>query len=224
MMATAAVVGLSAGKRLLCSSFHYSDLTEKQSHGSEQHQTASNKNSVILVTKKTSNYIASFHSSRHSDSSIKAIKEYTDGATTPPTWMQGSEEETLDPETSVDALLLFQKSMLEKQLELSFEDTAITDLSGSANTQKELHVISSGISARIRRINTKRRTQGKNSSMKRSETRKPPRPTVSPELLQNRLVGYVRGVTSNELLTHAQVVNLSRKIKVGLSLEEHRSR
>ncbi|KAJ8424366.1 hypothetical protein Cgig2_023371 [Carnegiea gigantea] len=224
MMATAAVVGLNAGKRLLSSSFHYSDLTGKLSYGSEQHQIAFNKSCVIIVAKKTSNYKASFHSSRRSDSSVKAIKEHTDGAATPPTWRQGLEEETLDPETSVEALLALQKSWLEKQLELSFKDTAITDLSRSANTQKELHVISSGKSARIRRMNTKRRTQSKNSSVKQSEAQKLPRATVSRVLLQNRSVGYMRGVTSDALLTHAQVLNLSQKIKVGLSLEEHRSR
>ncbi|KAL2905534.1 RNA polymerase sigma factor sigA [Bienertia sinuspersici] len=38
------------------------------------------------------------------------------------------------------------------------------------------------------------------------------------------MTGYVRGVTSDELLNHAQVVNLSRKIEVGLSLEDHKSR
>lgn len=223
-MATAAVVGLSAGKRLLSSSFHHAHLTGKLPYGSEQHQIAFNKSSVIIIAKKTSSCKASFHSSRHSDSSIKAIKEHTDGAATPPTWRQGLEEETLDPETSVEALLVLQKSRLEKQLELSFGDTAITDLSRSANTQKELHVISSGNSARTRRINIKRRTQSKNSSMDQSEAQKLPRATVDWELLQNHSVGYVRGVTSGALLTHAQVVNLSQKIKVGLSLEEHRSR
>lgn len=222
-MATAVVVGLSAGKRLLSSSFNYSDLTGKLSYGSEQ-QIAFNKSCVIIVAKKTSNYKASFHSGRHSDSSIKAIKEHTDGAATPPTWRQGLEEETLDPETSVEALLALQKSRLDKQLELSFKDSAITDLSRSANTQKELHVISSGKSARIRRMNTKGRTQSKNASVKQSEAQKLPRATVSRELLQNRSVGYMRWVTSNALLTDAQVVNLSQKIKVGLSLEEHRSR
>ncbi|KAK4384727.1 RNA polymerase sigma factor sigA [Sesamum angolense] len=50
------------------------------------------------------------------------------------------------------------------------------------------------------------------------------RSIVSPELLQNRLKGYVKGVVSEELLTHAQVVQLSEKIKAGLLLEEHKSR
>ncbi|KAL7181216.1 hypothetical protein ACSBR1_040150 [Camellia fascicularis] len=47
MMASAAVIGLSAGKRLL-SSFYYSDLTEKLScgydYGSTYHQATSTKN------------------------------------------------------------------------------------------------------------------------------------------------------------------------------------
>ena len=47
---------------------------------------------------------------------------------------------------------------------------------------------------------------------------------ISPELLQHRLKSYVKGLVSEELLSHAEVVNLSEKIKVGLSLEEHKSR
>lgn len=213
-MATAAVVGISAGKRLL--SFSYT---------SEQHQPASTKN--VIIAKKTSNYAASFqYCSGHTESSIRALKEHADGATislTAGPWMHSSislEEETLDPEYSVEALLLLQKSMLEKQLKLSFEHIGMTTDKSRENT----HVTSSGIPARLRRINTRRRTQSKNFSMKQSETQKLPAATVSPELLQNRLIGYVRGVTSDELLTHSQVVNLSRKIKIGLSLDEHRSR
>lgn len=223
-MGTAAVVGLNAGKRLLSSSFFYSDFTEKLSYTNEQHQTVSTKN--VIIAKKASNYAASFQSSGHTDSSIKAIKECTDGATISPTalpWSESPEpleEEPFYPETSVEALLLLQKSMLEKQLKLSFERTGKKEKSRK-NTRKELHVTSSGVPARLRRMNTRKKTQSKTLSENHSETVVA---TVSPELLQNRMVGYVRGVTSDELLTHAQVVNLSRKIKVGLSLEEHRSR
>lgn len=219
MMATAAVVGISAGKRLLSSSFYYSDLTEKLSYTGE-HQLAPTKN--LIVAKKT----ASFN---HRGSSVKALKECIDGATISPAsepWIprsSPSEEEPLDPETPLEALLLLQKSMLEKQLELSFERTGLYDIPRE-NTSKKSHVTSSGIPARVRRINARKRIHGKKISTKESNREKSPVATVSPDLLQNRSIGYVRGMTSDVLLTHAQVVSLSRKIEAGLSLEEHKSR
>ena len=216
-MGTAAVVGLSAGKSLLSTSFYYSDLTEKLSYVGEQQQLAPTKN--VILARKSANF-------NHRGSSIKALKECIDGATIIPPisepWIPRSsplEEKTLGPETPLEAFLMLQKSMLEKQLELSFERTSFTDL-----PKEKLHITSSGIPARVRRIKARKRTQGKMLSTEESEGKKSSLSTVSPELLQNRLIGYVRGLTNNELLTHAQVVNLSRKIKAGISLEEHKSR
>ncbi|KAL2897726.1 RNA polymerase sigma factor sigA [Bienertia sinuspersici] len=223
MMATAAVVGLSAGKRILSSSFYYSDLTtEKLCYAGEQYQAIAPTRNVIVAKKTTS-----FH---QRGSSVKALKEYIDGTTIPPTsepWIPTSsalEEESLNPETPLEALLLLQKSMLEKQLELSFERTSRTDMPREKNTSKKANVTSSGIPARVRRINSKKRSQGKNLFAKERERDKSLVAAVSPELTRNRMTGYVRGVTSDELLTHAQVVNLSRKIEAGLSLEDHKSR
>ncbi|XP_021758091.1 RNA polymerase sigma factor sigA-like isoform X3 [Chenopodium quinoa] len=218
-MATAAVVGLSAGKGLLSSSFYYSDLTERLSYTTgEPHQISSSKN--VIVAKANFN---------HRGSSVKALKECVDGATIPPItepWISRSspvEEETLDPETPLEALLLLQKSMLEKQLELSFERTGMNDVLRE-NNSKESRVTSSGTPARVRRINARKRSQGKKISTKESKKEKPLVTTVSPELLQNRSIGYVRGMTNDVLLTHSQVVNLSRKIEAGRSLEEHKAR
>lgn len=50
------------------------------------------------------------------------------------------------------------------------------------------------------------------------------RSAISPELMRNRMNGYVKGVVSDNLLTHSEVVHLSNKIKAGLSIEEHKSR
>ncbi|XP_074271975.1 RNA polymerase sigma factor sigA-like isoform X2 [Silene latifolia] len=221
MMATAAVVGLSAGKRMLTSSFCYSDLTEKLSYATDQQHQIPSAKSVIIAKKTTS-----FNPGGARGSSPKALKECIDGPTIQHSepWVQRyppSEEDSWEPESSIEALLLLQKSMLEKQLELSLDHSGVTD-KFRERTNKELRVTSSGIPARVRRINSKKKTQSKNS-MKHSHE-KLPTPTVSPELLQSHMVGYVRGLTTNELLTHAQVVNLSRKIRTGLSLEEHRSR
>lgn len=232
MMATTAVIGLSSGNRLLSSSFCYSDFVEKlpyvNDHGLGQYQVTSTKN--VIIAKKSSNYSPSFPSNRPAQS-IKAVKEHMDTASAPSTeeqWFQKSnhieeEEESSNLEYSVEALLLLQKSMLEKQWNLSFEQTVVTD-APRGKTHKKIPVTCSGISARQRRMNTRRKNLCSNSSMLPPSTSKQTRSAISPELLMNRSKGYVKGVLSDELLTHAQVVRLSKKIKTGLSVEEHKSR
>lgn len=64
----------------------------------------------------------------------------------------------------------------------------------------------------------------KNDSLTQPSATKHTRAVVSPELLQNRLKGYVKGVISDGLLTHAEVIRLSKKIKSGLSLDKQKSR
>ncbi|XWS58675.1 hypothetical protein CRYUN_Cryun08bG0055200 [Craigia yunnanensis] len=112
--------------------------------------------------------------------------------------------------------------MLEKQWTLSFERTVFTE-SPSRKTHKKIPVTCYGVSARQRRFNTKKKILSQNKSMIQPNA-KLLRSLISPELLQSRLKGYVNGVVSEELLSHAEVVHLSKKIKAGLSLEEHRLR
>ena len=61
-MATAAVIGLSGGKRLLSSSYHYSDVIEKLSYGSDfgstHYQIVPTKS--LIAAKKSSNYTPTF--------------------------------------------------------------------------------------------------------------------------------------------------------------------
>lgn len=71
-------------------------------------------------------------------------------------------------------------------------------------------------------MDTKRKTMGK-TGFAMIQPSMQLRSIVSPELFQNRLKGYVKGVVIEEMLFHAKVVNLSEKIKVGLSLDEHKS-
>ena len=123
------------------------------------------------------------------------------------------EEESSHLGYSVEALLLLQKSLLEKQWSLSFERKRQT------TTTKKIPVICSGVSARQRRISARKKTLCKNGGTTSAAARH-----VRSELLQNRLKGYVKGVISEELLTHAEVVHLSKKIKIGLSLDDHKSR
>ncbi|KAE8656144.1 RNA polymerase sigma factor sigA [Hibiscus syriacus] len=202
MMAIAAVIGLSTGKRFLSSSFSYSDIIEKlayaSDHGPSYNQFSCSKS--LVVAKKSSNCSQSLPSSNQRTPSIKAIKEHVDAAssisTVEPSFngSNDSEEECYDLGYSVEALLLLQKSMLEKQWTLSFERTEFTESPGRKPTE-------------VIQPNAKKL-----------------RSLIGPELLQNRLKGYVKGVVSEDLLSHAEVVRLSKKIKAGLSFEDHRLR
>ncbi|KAG5013751.1 hypothetical protein JHK86_026012 [Glycine max] len=225
-MATAAVIGLSGGKRLLSSSYHYSDVIEKLSYGSDfgstHYQIVPTKS--LIAAKKSSNYTPTFPASNQQNQSIKALKEHVDDAPTiADSWFQSCNSNDLEVESSemgysVEALLLLQKSMLEKQWNLSFEREVLTEHSSKGKKCKKVAVTCSGVSARQRRMNTKRKTAIKTCGAMQLKSK------ISPELLQHRLKGYVKGIVSEELLSHAEVVNLSERIKVGLSLEEHKSR
>ncbi|KHN28160.1 Serine hydroxymethyltransferase, cytosolic [Glycine soja] len=61
-MATAAVIGLRGGKRLLNSSYHYFDIIEKLSYGSDfgsiHYQIVPTK--FLILAKKSSNYTPTF--------------------------------------------------------------------------------------------------------------------------------------------------------------------
>ncbi len=231
MMATAAVIGLSAGKRLLSSSSYYSDLTEKlpyvNDHALANYQITSTKK--VISAKKSSNFSPSFTSSDRQTQSIKAVKEHVDITSSPSTaepWIQRPkdlEEESSDLDYSVEALLLLQKSMLEKQWTLSFEGTVLTD-SPRGRILKKLPVTCSGVSARQRRMTTRKKLLNKNGNMMQPCISKQLRSMISPGLLQNRSKGYLKGVISEDLLSHADVVCLSKKIKTGLSLEEQKLR
>ncbi|XP_058729521.1 RNA polymerase sigma factor sigA isoform X2 [Vicia villosa] len=263
-MATAAVIGLSGGKRLLSSSYHYSDIVEKFSHTSDFSSTQYHlpPSRTIIVAKKSSKYTPTFPPSERQNHSIKALKEhvvdseqcfqgytssvdvdseqcfqgYTSSADVDSEQcFQGytssidvDSEQCFQGYTSIDldvgnysleALLLLQKSMLEKQWGLSFEREVLTHNSRREKIRRKVPVTSSGVSARQRRMNIKRKITTKTASATMQL-----RSTISPDLIQNRFKGYVKGVVSKELLSHAQVVKLSGKIKAGLSIDEHRSR
>ncbi|KAK6794793.1 hypothetical protein RDI58_008246 [Solanum bulbocastanum] len=231
MMATTAVIGLSAGKRLLSSSFYYSDLNEKLSccsdHSLPYHQVPSVKN--VITAKKSSDYSPSCVSSRKLQS-VKALKEHVDIASDPSdvqSWFERFEQlqnESDDKDDdSVEAFLLLQKSMLEKQWNLSAEETLTASPQNEKNCKK-MHITCSGTSARRRRMDSRQRVLGRKSSATPISATKPLRSIIGPELLQNRLKGYVKGIVSEELLTHTEVLQLSKKIQVGLHVEEQKSR
>ncbi|KAM7280262.1 hypothetical protein ACFE04_007396 [Oxalis oulophora] len=223
-MAIPGVIGLSSGKRFWSSSFYYSDITDKflytiNYYGTPLTQFCTTKN--IVSAKKTNYNSGGFPSSnREHAHSVKALKEHVD---TPfnQFFHENSyelEEDTSLLDFSVDALLLLQKSLLEKQWNLTFEGAM---LSNSHLNQKKTSVTCSGVSARQRRINNRKKIAGHNKITLRNGISKQLNTIIS---LQNHTKGYVKGTVSDQLLTHAEVVHLSRIVKAGLSLEEHKSR
>nr|GMD55027.1 RNA polymerase sigma factor sigA-like [Ipomoea batatas] len=229
-MVTATIVGLSSGKRLLCSSFYYSDIGERLSCGSDHtlpcHQVLS-VNSTVMA-KKSSNYSTSCVSNQRMHS-IKAIKENVTVASNlfnmepcvqrnKQLQKQGSEEEN-----QLEDLLLLQKFMLEKQWNLSAEKSTIA-YTTMENNCKNIQVTCSGTSARRRRIDSRRQIIQQKNSVAKIDTSKRVRSIIGTEQLQNSLKGYVKGIVSEELLTHGEVVELSKMIKLGLYLEEQKSR
>ena len=229
MMATAAVIGLNAGKRILGPSFYSSDLADKlfpvADYGSAQFSTASTKS--VIVARRSSHFSTNVPADRHAVP-IKAVKEHVDTVAPIATdiWFERSdlveEEDDPDLESSLEVFLLLQKSMLEKQWKLSFDQMRTVAAPGEGN--KKAKVISSGISARKRRISTRMKCFKQTACVGVLDRGKQLSSAVSPELLQTRLKGYVRGTVSEDLLTHAEVVHLSKKIKVGLSIEEHKAK
>ncbi|RWW11009.1 hypothetical protein GW17_00025412 [Ensete ventricosum] len=213
MMATSAVVGLSTGKRLLTSSFCPTDLAEKLFPIVEQttlpFPAASTKS--VVVAQKSSQFRPNAPPTRHIPI-IKALKEHVHTLAPSPS----------DLESSLEALILLQKSMLEKQWELPF--TQMTTVAAPGNGCRVPGIARSVISARERRMIERRKCFGHRDTMAPASRVRQLRSSVSPELLKPDASGYVRGTVGERLLTHEEVINLSKKIRAGMRVEEHRSR
>ncbi|KAL8248087.1 hypothetical protein R6Q59_009303 [Mikania micrantha] len=221
VMATNAVVGLRAGERLLGSTSYYSEVSEKLS-------CSSNLGFIFvpttgsIVSKKSTNYSHNLVNKRDTHPT-RALKEHVEAAldsSSTDQWVQRFDylnKEVSEHELPVDALLLLHKSLLEKQWTLSTEETIITE----KNNKKV--VTGSGISARRRRINAQNKTPDKSFPLNQDGGNRQLKSIISMELLQNYHKGYLKGVKNEALLTHAEVVALSEKIKIGLQLEEKKS-
>ncbi|KAL0313748.1 UNVERIFIED_CONTAM: RNA polymerase sigma factor sigA [Sesamum calycinum] len=176
------------------STFYYSDLADKLACTTDPHYPiASTKNAI--TAKKSSNFI-----SNRRPPSVRALKEHVDTAsnncTLEPWLIHGSSlstDETTDPEYLVDAVLLLQKSMLEKQWNLSAEKTTKAVIPKDTAPNK-IEVTCSGTSARRRRMDSRKKVLGRKFPASQLTTSRQWRSIVSPELLQNRLKGYVKGV------------------------------
>ncbi|GKD72546.1 hypothetical protein Tco_1330828 [Tanacetum coccineum] len=209
MMSTT-TIGLTAGSRLLGSSDFYSNTTEL-SCSSDLAYTFIFTNNAITA-KKSSN--------RDSNGRI-VLKEHASIGANPLSstvqWVQSFdrlEDEGTKHELSVEALLLLQKSLLEKQWEISTGvNTAIA--TPTEKSSKKVHVTGSQISARKRRLDAQKKTLYNCSDMQL---------TIGPELFRNQFKGRVKDESTEVLLTHSEVIVLSKKIKTGLNLEEQKLR
>ncbi|KAI3716190.1 hypothetical protein L6452_23353 [Arctium lappa] len=225
-MSTTAVVGLRTVKGLLGSSPYYSDVSDKLScSGNLRFIFVAAMN--LISSKRSPNYGHGFIYSRDTHS-IRALKEHVDTALDLPStdqWVQKFDhldEEVSEHELSVEALLLLHKSLLEKHWTLSTERT--TTANPPERNSRKVHVTGSGISARSRRIGAQNKTPSRNCSVNQVGGSRQLRSIFSPELLQNCQRGYLKGVRNEALLTQSEVVALSEKIKIGLHLEEEKSR
>jgi len=194
MTATPAVIRLSAGNRLLATSFGSTDLAPPDAHPSLQFAPAAPKLTVVS----------------HRASSAPALAPPL--PLPPPPADPAPELDTeFEFESSLEAIVLLQRSMLEKQWELPFEDED-EDEEDERLSKATVVVARSGVSARQRRMSGRRRGPGRKNV------------TISPELMQSRNRIYLRGTVSKDLLTHKQVIQLSRKIKDGIWLQHQRSK
>ncbi|XP_076955646.1 RNA polymerase sigma factor sigA-like [Bidens hawaiensis] len=208
MMVTTAVIGL----RALGSSSYYSDITETLSSSNDiGFISAPIKN--VITAKRSSTYGHGFVSKRHNQDKryVRALKQHVDTGSDSLTiekWIKGIEEleeEDFDQEFSIDVLLLLQKSLLEKQWNLSTE-SALTKVKPNEESSKRVVVSDSVKSARRRRLDSKNEA-GANKQLKF---------VISSELLRIH--------ASDRLLTHDEVAVLSKKIKTGQRLEKWKSR
>ncbi|NP_001306691.1 RNA polymerase sigma factor sigA isoform X1 [Zea mays] len=218
MTATPAVIGLSAGNRLLATSFGSAELASPDAYPSRQFAAAAPKLTVVAHRASASasspaNIGGAGHARAHA---IRALRNHSAPALAPPPPADPAPEldSKFEFESSLEAIVLLQRSMLEKQWELPFEDDISSTEDEDEDERSTVVVARSGVSARQRRMSGRRRgaVVGRKSV------------TVSPELMQSRNRIYLRGTVSKDLLTHKQVVQLSRKIKDGIWLQHQRSK
>ncbi|KAI7744843.1 hypothetical protein M8C21_029838 [Ambrosia artemisiifolia] len=214
-------IGLRTGNALLGSSHFYSDTTEKLSCRSDTGFTVVFTKNVIMA-KKSSKY-------NRDTKALNAVKDHAATASNPASctdqWVQifdHLEGEGSKHELSVDALLSLQKSLLEKQWNISTDKNITTAIPTERNSKK-IHVTGSQISARRRRIDAREKLKH-SWSAKKDVSDENLNSTIGTDLLQNQFKGHVTGVKNEAPLTHSEVTVLSNKIKIGLLLEEQKSR
>ncbi|KAK9070312.1 hypothetical protein SSX86_010713 [Deinandra increscens subsp. villosa] len=222
MMSTT-TIGLRTGNRLLGSSYFYSDPTEKLSSRSDTGFTFV-FTKYVITAKKSSNYNPG-HISIRDTQAPNALKDHAATGSNPSSctdqWVQifdHFETEGSKCELSDEIFLFLQKSLLEKQWNSSTARNISTAIPREKNNKK-VHVTGSHISARRRRIDA--REKSKNSCFdKKDVSLEHLKSTFGTALLQNKF----KGVKNEVLLTHSEVTVLMKKIKIGLLVEQQKSR
>ncbi|XP_076927890.1 RNA polymerase sigma factor sigA-like [Bidens hawaiensis] len=211
-------IELSTGNRLLASYSFYADTTDKLSCRIDNNGFTFVFVKNVITAKRSSNYNPSPISNRDKQP-LNANHAATDANVSSCTDQRVriiDHFETQGPkhELSVEALLLLQKSLLEKQWKISTERNINTE-----KNSKKIHVTGSQISARRRRIDAREKLK-KCLSVNKDVSVELLKSSIDTDLLQNQF----KGIKNEVLLTHSEVNVLSKKIKVGLLLEEQKSR
>ncbi|KAG8046594.1 hypothetical protein GUJ93_ZPchr0008g14096 [Zizania palustris] len=235
MTATPAVIGLSAGNRLLSTSFGPTDLLPDKVNLSIGGGGGGDVLPFAPPTPATPKLTVASHRlklSPHGRAQVmRALRHHSSAPalapppTPPPVPAPPPSHSRSDLESSLEAIVLLQRSMLEKQWQLPFEDEDRADEDDGDNgmaiglaeddNKATVVVARSALSARQRRMSGRRLVKSKNGAAPFA---------VSPELMQSRNRIYLRGTVSKDLLTHKQVVHLSNKIKDGIWLQKQRSK
>ncbi|KAL8199707.1 hypothetical protein R6Q57_013275 [Mikania cordata] len=221
-------IGLRTGNRLLGSSYFYSVATEKL-------LCRSNIGFMFVFTKnmttekKSSNYNPSTVAKRDIQAP-NALKDHVAMGSNPSSCRDQRvhisdhfENEACKHELTVEVLLYLQKSLLEKQWNSLTERNITTSVLTEKNIKK-IHVTGSQISARRRRLDAREKL--KNSSAKKDVSVEYLKnsSTIDVDFLHNQFKSYVKGVKNEVLLTHSEVMVLSKKIKIGLLFEQQKLR
>ncbi|KAK8936924.1 RNA polymerase sigma factor sigA [Platanthera zijinensis] len=223
MMVMTAVIGLASVKRLLSNSPYSPEFTDKSftDHGAVQPLAASSKSTIFA---KQSSHVGMESLTNRQTKVIKALKAQVDISAPSSTGILRERFDTfkdqdIDFETSLEVLVLLQKSMLEKQWELTI-NYARTITTPEKNCRKS-GITRSGVSARLRRADMRRKFTYRNASEVYMDKQKH-FSLDRPEFQQTSLGSYVRGTPSEALLRHSEVVQLSSKIKIGLVIEDQK--
>lgn len=236
-MSTAAIIGVSTGKQLLRSSFLPSKLAERLASFTDQGTvqfTTSVRKHVLLAKKSTNSRTQSRSDKQKREESLKALgdsREFlasSSNETACTTSVVLENDVIFQEEHSLEALILLQKSLLEKQWGLSLDLTKSRELSPSECHEKGKVVRSGKPSARQRRLaarskSTQNLVRVRYLDQKITE-RKQERVSLKVESLRHQMTDYMRGMLNKDLLTRKEVVRLSNIIQTGLYLKRHKSR
>ncbi|KAH9321672.1 hypothetical protein KI387_016311, partial [Taxus chinensis] len=240
-MSIGTVIRVCAGKQLLRASFLPGEFADKLISFPDQ-GTLLFTNSVskhVVLAKKSSNSRAQSRSVKQIQrNTLKAFREDVDGffmSSTSEASSSGSavmdKNYRLEPEVeqSLEALILLQRSMLEKQWYLSLDLTRLKELD-SLNSHQRTEVVRSGrASARQRRQHSRRNSSTQNFVNVELITQTAYKSNqehagVQAGSLRDTMTDSMKHMLSQDLLTHEEVLFLSKRIQSGLTLRKHKSR